>query len=234
MSGREWSELVGRALPGKGVPGAVRLSVRPGEVSALVGGQEVSLIRAVPGEADWERVCAALASQPLFGSRVLAGELPVAVAEVFALLGVDLVPRGWDSLVATCSCDRWEGVCVHLAAAAAALADEAERDPFVLTRWLGRERRALQAQVRTLGAINIPTMPEETTGNNSSGTAMEEDSSVSSGTETPAEPGSAAAFWSAPALPAPPVLPRSAGERIRAAAPGALADELPRFSEPGT
>ncbi|XKK39496.1 hypothetical protein HFP72_00430 [Nocardiopsis sp. ARC36] len=154
-----WSELLSESLgvPAGAASAVERLSVRPGEVAGRVragGGRgsvhEVSLIRPVPPEPERERVCAALASQPVFRARILAEELPVAADRVFALLGWDLVPRSWDALVATCSCEAWESRCAHLDAVAAALGAEADRDPFALTRWLGLDRRALVARVRTL------------------------------------------------------------------------------------
>ncbi|NYH55004.1 putative Zn finger protein [Nocardiopsis arvandica] len=234
-----WSSLVTGALGGPGrAPGAVRverLTVRPGEVAGRVRGpgvHEVSLIRTVVPEAEWERLCAALASQPVFRARVLAGELPVAAAEVFSLLGWDLVPRGWDDLVATCSCDRWDSRCAHLAAAVAELGAEADRDPFALTRWLGRERRALMAQVRALSATAAKgsSVEETTFGENGDDAVFETDTAPPS--PPGAAPSSAAAFWSSPPLPAPPSPPDGAGERVRAAAPGAVVDDLPGFGHP--
>ncbi|PDP89347.1 hypothetical protein CQJ94_01200 [Glycomyces fuscus] len=235
-----WSPLFAQALgePGRVAGGArvERLSVRPGEVTGRVrgpGAHEVSLIRTVPPEAEWERLCAALASQPVFRARILAGELPVAAARVFSLLGWDLVPRGWDALVATCSCDRWDARCAHLAVAVAELGAEADRDPFTLTRWLGRERRALVAQVKALSSAAAKGFPgEETTFGKNDGEAASDTVDAPSPPPGAAAPSSAAEFWSAPPLPAPPRPPRDSGERVRAAAPGLVADDLPGFGQP--
>ncbi|WP_433701452.1 hypothetical protein [Nocardiopsis sp. CA-288880] len=241
-----WSELLSESLgaPAGAAPAVERLSVRPGEVAARVragGGRgsvhEVSLIRPVPPEPERERVCAALASQPVFRARILAEELPVAADRVFALLGWNLVPRSWDALVATCSCEVWESRCAHLGAVAAALGAEADRDPFVLTRWLGLDRRTLVARVRTLSpsAAQGPAAQEEAV----SGGA-EAPQGVRGGAGQPSPPAppdaaatSAAVFWSAPAIPAPPTPPGGTGERVRASAPGLVADELPGFGRPG-
>lgn len=232
-----WSSLFAEALGG--APGAARverLSVRPGEVRARVRGpglHEVSLIRPVPPEAEWERLCAALASQPVFRARVLAGELPTAAARVFSLLGWDLVPRGWDDLVATCSCDRWDARCAHLAAAVSELGAEANRDPFTLTRWLGRERRALVVQVRSLSTVPAKGLSGEgATFYKNAGREAFPASALPSPPAPTAAPTSTVAFWSAPPLPAPPVVPEGAGERVKAAAPGLVADDLPGFDHP--
>ncbi|CAL9360707.1 hypothetical protein SUDANB121_00668 [Nocardiopsis dassonvillei] len=224
-----WSEQVEQWL-GPLRPGPVeRLAVRPGEVTARVGGFEVSLIRTVPEDARWERVCAALASQEVFRARVLAGELPPAAARVCAMFGVDLVPRGWEALVATCSCDRWDAVCAHLRTTAAALGAGADRDPFSLTRWAGLDKGALRTRVMAAGRIKGPSVPEETARDNAS-EAIIEDAADPAGHA----PDSAAVFWSAPSLPGAVDIPSGSGDRVRAAAPGALADEIPPFPRPAT
>lgn len=270
-----WSALVAEALDlpasapaaparaGRGRPVVSGLSVRPGEVTARVRGggsdggegspagdvHEASLIRTAAPEPEWERVCAALASQPVFRARILAGELPVAAARVFALLGWDLVPAGWDAVVATCSCEEWRSRCAHLDAVAAALGAQADRDPFALTRWLGRDRRALVAQVRAYspGSTQGLSAEEETFRHNPESREGEgpdpapssspEDGARASGaaprTAPDADPASAAVFWSAPATPVPAGPPGGAGERVRASAPGLVADALPRFDALG-
>lgn len=222
-----WSALFAEAL-GEPTGGArvERLSVGPGEVTGLVvgtGSHEVSLIRTVPSDAEWERLCAALASQPVFAARLLAGELPVEVARVFSLLGWDLVPRGWGELVATCSCERWDSRCAHLAAVVVELGIRADRDPFTLTRWLGRERRALMTQVRVLSASTAKGPPGAESAFGGMGATASRET---------IDPSSAGAFWSAPALPAPPCPPAGSVGRIRASAPGIVADDLPDFGSP--
>lgn len=219
---------------GPGAAAVERFSVRPGEVLARVRGHEVSLIRTVWDDQEWVRVCAALASQPLFRARLLSGELPEAAARVFGLLGLDLVPRGWGDLVATCSCDRWRGRCAHLAATAAALGAEADRDPFVLTRWAGRERRALIELVRDLPTgTKGPSVREAALADDHhtrlSGEHPEAGGDVFAAQAQTAGPLSPAAFWAAPPPPPPPLLPEDTASRVRAAAPGHVADHLPGF-----
>ncbi|MFV2198344.1 hypothetical protein [Nocardiopsis sp. LOL_012] len=211
-----WSALVEAALGPAGPADGVRVerwSVRPGEVLARVadarGGHEVSLIRPLLAGPEWDRVGAALASQPVFRARLLSGGLPPAAARVFEVLGLDLVPRGWEGIVATCSCDHWGGRCAHVRTAAAVLGSEADRDPFTLTLWWGCGRDSLIARV---GASSVEGGPGSAEG------AGPGEGSGATG---------AAAFWAAPEPPGPPSLPREAGRRVRAAAPGSVADTLP-------
>ncbi|GHC79582.1 hypothetical protein GCM10007079_17840 [Nocardiopsis terrae] len=235
-----WSELVEAALGGSGGDAVERISVRPGEVLGRVRGHEVSLIRVVWPDQEWARAGAALASQPLFRARLLSGELPEAAERVFALLGLALVPRGWGDLVATCSCDHWAGRCAHLSATAAALGAEADRDPFVLTRWAGRERRALVELVRgtATGTKGASAQGADSDGDHRSTLSVEHADAGGDVFAARAQTGgplSPAAFWQAPDPPPVPPLPEGVGDRVRAAAPGHVADELPgfdRFSRP--
>ncbi|MFE3456338.1 hypothetical protein ACFXKD_02255 [Nocardiopsis aegyptia] len=243
MSGT-WSALLEEALgagtgpagpgpdapPAAGGPAVERLAVREGEVVARVrGGFEVSLIRPVLSEDEWERACAALASQPVFRARLLAGELPPAVARVFSVLGLDLVPRGWAGLVATCSCDDWRGRCAHLAAAVAELGREADRDPFVLAAWCGRARRDLLARVAAVARDPEATEPAGGPDGNGHGNSDGDRNGDKAGT-CAFDADTVAGFWSAPPLPCPFSAPSGVGARVRAAAPGALADEIPAFT----
>ena len=225
-----WSVLVGRGLPsreGHGTP--VPLRVRPGEVWARVDGHEVSLIRTVWPDQEWTRACAALASQPVFRARVLAGELPEATARVFTLLGLDLVPTDWGSVVATCSCDHWRGRCAHLEAVARSLATSADQDPFVLTRWAGRDERALVELVTDL--TKRLSFSEGEFDDNSHTTLSPHREEVSphvlAARAQTSEEVSPDTFWDPIPQPQIPDLPTGIGDRIRAAAPAHIADELP-------
>lgn len=208
-----WARLVAEALP---VPerssGPVeRWSVLPGEVGARVAGHEVSLIRPVAEEGDWDRVCAALASQPVFRGPSLDGRLPVESERVFAVVGLPLVPPGWGPLAASCTCAQWRSMCGHLGAVVAELGARADADPFVLVRWAGGDRAAFVARVSVAAARQDGEgAPEGPQG-------------------ADPDPRSAAAFWSAPPLPALPEDLAQEGSRVRAAAPGSLLDDLPVF-----
>lgn len=228
-----WSALVVEALAGSGGAEAVTgLRVRPGEALARVGAHQVSLIRSVWPEQEWARAAAALASQPLFRARVLAGELPEETARVFALLGLDLVPAGWADLVTTCSCEQWRGRCAHLRAVAAALGEQADADPFSLTLWAGLDRRSLVALVRDLSTGERELRNDGNDGENSSYSREEGAGDVLAAGAITKNRFSPDAFWNPIPQPSVPTLPSGTGDRVRAAAPGLVADELPHFETP--
>ncbi|MFC7331019.1 SWIM zinc finger family protein [Marinactinospora rubrisoli] len=192
----------GRLARGRGHDraGAVTgLRVRPGEVTAQVRGPagrryRVSLIVVELDAAQWSTAAAALASQPLFRARLLAGELPPEVELVFDRLGLPLLPRGAADVVAGCSCPDWRQPCEHVAATLYALADALGGDPFLLLTWRGREKGAFLAELlRHAGARQDDRADSADGSGDAAPPACPE----------PPEP-SAADFWAPVPLPPPP------------------------------
>ncbi len=101
-------------------------------------------------DAAWERVEIALAEQALPCAKLLAGEVPPELEQVFADAGSPLFPAAARDLQQTCSCPDWGVPCKHLAATSYLLAEAFDADPFLILRWRGREREALLARLRVL------------------------------------------------------------------------------------
>ncbi len=102
--------------------------------------------------AQWRRVQDRLASQALFRAKLLAGEMPHEIEEVFEDCGTPLFPRLASDLDMRCSCPDWGVPCKHLAAVCYVLAEEFDRDPFGLLAWRGKGRDELLAALRRIGA----------------------------------------------------------------------------------
>ena len=100
--------------------------------------------------AQWRRVQDRLASQALFRAKLLAGEMPREIEEVFAECGTPLFPRSPADLDMHCSCPDWEVPCKHLAAVCYVLAEEFDRDPFGMLAWRGKARDELLAALRLI------------------------------------------------------------------------------------
>jgi uncharacterized Zn finger protein len=100
--------------------------------------------------AQWRRVQERLASQALFRAKLLAGEMPHEIEEVFAGCGTPLFPRLASDLDMRCSCPDWEVPCKHLAAVCYVLAEEFDRDPFAMLAWRGKGRDELLAALRQI------------------------------------------------------------------------------------
>jgi uncharacterized Zn finger protein len=133
------------------------LDIGTGHVTALVQGSRVKPY-AVRLTVDplttrqWRRVEEALAARALFRARLLAGEMPAEIEEVFADCGTPLFPKSARDLTMTCSCPDWEVPCKHLAAVCYVLAEAFDADPFGMLAWRGKGRADLLASLRRLSA----------------------------------------------------------------------------------
>jgi uncharacterized Zn finger protein len=107
----------------------------------------------------WERAEAALAAQALFRAKLLAGEMPHEIEDVFADCGTPLFPRSAGDMEMSCSCPDWGVPCKHLAAVCYVLAEAFDQDPFGMLAWRGRGRDELLAALRRAAAASEPAAP---------------------------------------------------------------------------
>jgi uncharacterized Zn finger protein len=101
--------------------------------------------------AQWRKVERALAAQALFRAKLLAGEMPPEIEDVFADCGTPLFPRSARDLDMSCSCPDWGVPCKHLAAVCYVLAEAFDLDPFGILAWRGRGRDDLLGALRLTG-----------------------------------------------------------------------------------
>ena len=90
-----------------------------------------------------KRIAEAIRSQPMTLGRLLAGDLPVEVGELFRAEGIPLFPQAepvgrtpegkptWD-VTMRCSCPDWARPCKHMAAVLLLLGEEVARRPVTL------------------------------------------------------------------------------------------------------
>jgi hypothetical protein len=109
--------------------------------------------------AQWRTVFARLASQALFRAKLLAGEMPHEIEDVFAECGTPLFPQTAADLDMRCSCPDWGVPCKHLAAVCYVLAEEFDLDPFAMLAWRGKDRDELLAALRKLQGGPAPAGP---------------------------------------------------------------------------
>jgi len=109
----------------------------------------------------WVAVEEALAARAVFRARLLAGEMPAEIEDVFASCGTPLFPRTARDLDMTCSCPDWEVPCKHLAAVCYVLAEAFDDDPFAMLAWRGKGRDDLLSSLRQLtgGREVVATQP---------------------------------------------------------------------------
>jgi len=101
--------------------------------------------------AQWRKVGKAMASRVAIAARLMAGVLPPEAEESFAKAGVALFPARDVDLITSCDCPDFSNPCKHIAAVYYLLAEQFDRDPFLLFRLRGMEREQFVAMLGKSG-----------------------------------------------------------------------------------
>lgn len=200
----------GRTYARKGQ--VISLEVAPGQVRAKVQGSrarpyDVTIGLAPFSELVWAKVEIALSEQALPTAKLLAGEVPPELEEVFAAAGAPLFPRDVEELEQVCSCPDWGLPCKHLAATFYLLAEAFDDDPFLILRWRGRDRERLLARLRELRGDGLSDRAAEAR-RVTIGTALVLDHSAVPGGRDPAGTDPPDSGWARFWQPPPPLPPR--------------------------
>lgn len=163
--GRRWTEAVeaqtnknrisrGRHYARRGQ--VADLGIESGQATASVQGSGSKPYRArimVNAYSDEERgrLARELSGRPVLVAKLLAGEMPEDIEELFERLGLPLFPWGRKDLVARCACLDWMMPCKHGAAVCFLLAEVFDQDPFLLFKLRGLEREDLLAMTSVSG-----------------------------------------------------------------------------------
>ncbi len=144
------------------------LAVKDGVVAARVTGSRptpyrVTLRLAPLADRVWEAAIKAMAGRATFAARLLAGEMPREIDEVFRARRASLFPERPKDLAAACTCPDWANPCKHVAAVHYVLGDAFDRDPFLLFELRGRPRTAVLAALRRLRGSS-PEAPARSSG----------------------------------------------------------------------
>ncbi len=140
----------GRTYARKGSVGTI--TVGPGYAQASVRGSHGNTYRTdvrvkTLAASEWEQVAAAVGTRAAHVAALLDGELDPGIVADAASADVKLLPGAGD-LRWDCSCPDWAEPCKHAAALVYLLANELDRDPFLLFLLRGLGRDELMALVR--------------------------------------------------------------------------------------
>lgn len=135
----------GRAYAASGQ--VVSVSIAGPRVEAQIVGTRPGAYRAtldfrVPSRGDSAAIAAEIAAEPMLAARLLAGDLPTRVEELFRERGMSLFPMGklapgvYD-VVTSCSCPDWANPCKHVCALLMLLGEEISRRPLTLLELRG-------------------------------------------------------------------------------------------------
>ncbi len=128
------------------------IEVDKGQVTAAVQGSRAKPYKQTIkfntlATAEWTKLAGILAGQAIFTAKLLAGEMPEEIEEAFKEAGRSLFPATYIELQTNCSCPDYSDPCKHLAAVYYLLAEEFDRDPFLLFKLRGLERDELLALI---------------------------------------------------------------------------------------
>lgn len=115
-------------------------------------------------EEEWGYVIETMSQRAIFAAKLLAGEMPQNIEEVFTANGLSLFPFTLSDVHSKCSCPDKANPCKHIGAVYYQLGDRFSEDPFVLFQLRGRTKEQIISDLRQLrGAkveVTAPTTPE--------------------------------------------------------------------------
>ena len=124
------------------------IDIEKGKISSAVQGSRGSPysvaieLKAYKSSA-WKKLVRSLKEQPFYAARLLAGDIPPEFEDILEAAGLSLFPKREDDLETECSCPDWSNPCKHIAAVYYLLAEEFDRDPFLLFELRGMTREEM-------------------------------------------------------------------------------------------
>ncbi len=109
---------------------------------------------------DWQKVVGKLSKQAIFTAKLLAGEMPHDIEEVFKDAKLSLFPERLKDLKTECSCPDWSNPCKHIAAVYYLLGEEFDRDPFLLFTLRGMNREEFLSHLEQGCRKKLPKKPD--------------------------------------------------------------------------
>jgi uncharacterized Zn finger protein len=132
------------------------IKIDKGKVGAKVQGSrpkpyDVKLQVKTLSASDWQKLVKVLSRQAIFSAKLLMGEMPLDIEKVFKEAALSLFPDKLKDLKTDCSCPDWSNPCKHIAAVYYLLAEEFDRDPFLIFKLRGMNREDLTVMLSRTG-----------------------------------------------------------------------------------
>ncbi|GAX37174.1 SWIM zinc finger family protein [Nodularia sp. NIES-3585] len=113
-------------------------------------------------EEEWNYVIETMSQRAIFAAKLLAGEMPQNIEEVFTANGLSLFPFTLSDVHSKCSCPDKANPCKHIGAVYYQLGDRFSEDPFVLFQLRGRTKEQIITDLRQLRGAKVEvTAPEK-------------------------------------------------------------------------
>jgi uncharacterized Zn finger protein len=142
----------------------IELELEKGSVTAMVQGSRDApyLVRmrfSMLSSTDWKKVMRAIGEDPALGGPLLLGEMPENIEDAFREQELSLFPTASGDLKAACSCPDQANPCKHVAAVYYLLAQEFDRDPFLIFRLRGMDRTEIATALADTPAARATVVP---------------------------------------------------------------------------
>jgi uncharacterized Zn finger protein len=150
-----WVRRLARARNYAREGNVLKIEFQGSKVSALVQGTapepyKVSLSLDPFSDEQWQYVIETLSERAIFSAKLLAGEMPQNIEEVFTANGLSLFPFTKFDIHSKCSCPDPANPCKHIGAVYYLLGDRFSEDPFVLFQLRGRTKEQIITALRQL------------------------------------------------------------------------------------
>jgi uncharacterized Zn finger protein len=157
-----WVRRLARARNYAREGNVLKIEFNASKVTALVQGTapepyRVSLSLDPFDDEQWQYVVESLSERAIFSAKLLAGEMPQNIEEVFTANGLSLFPLTKFDIHSKCSCPDPANPCKHIGAVYYLLGDRFSEDPFVLFQLRGRTKDQIIAALRQMRSTQTDT-----------------------------------------------------------------------------
>ncbi|MCL7411829.1 MAG: SWIM zinc finger family protein [Methanosarcinaceae archaeon] len=148
-----WSSRLDRGKKYARKGQVLEFNLMPGKVEAKAQGSipkpySVTIEVQPFTDENWDNVIKAMSQKAIFAAKLLAGEMPHDIEDAFNSAGVSLFPDSSKSIKTRCSCPDSANPCKHIAAVYYIIAEEFDRDPFILFNLRGRTQEEITEALR--------------------------------------------------------------------------------------
>ncbi len=160
-----WVRRLARARNYAREGNVLKIEFQGAKVQALVQGTapepyRVSLSLDPFDDEQWQYVIESLSERAIFSAKLLAGEMPQNIEEVFTANGLSLFPLTKFDIHSKCSCPDPANPCKHIGAVYYVLGDRFSEDPFVLFQLRGRTKEQIITALRQMRSTQAESVSE--------------------------------------------------------------------------
>ena len=143
----------------------IDFKLAPGMVTARVQGSmskpySVKIEMKPLADEAWNKVLEEMSQKAIFAAKLLAGEMPQNIEEAFDAAGMSLFPESSKGIKTDCSCPDSANPCKHIAAVYYILAEEFDRDPFMLFKLRSRTADEIISSLRKKRTVDNEKVSE--------------------------------------------------------------------------